>query len=145
MPFANESNIHTLITTKNGEFSTEPIKLSAFSDEESLAYLKHFFPYETIESQIKLAEHYAGCPVSLALAVDYIKRHPAMTINGYLRKYNTEVKSASALDDELPCIYITQGNRSQGRSSSIGSQKEHFKENLRLLVNVRSVLLYVLL
>lgn len=101
MPFANESNIHSLITTKNGEFSTDPIKITAFSNEESLAYLKHFFPYETIESQIKLAEHYAGCPVSLALAVDYIKRHPAMTINGYLRQYNTETKSASALDDEL--------------------------------------------
>lgn len=100
IPFTHDNNVHTLITTKNGGFATELIKIPAFSVEDSLAYLNHFFPYEAIEPKVQLADHFAGCPASLALAIDYIKRHPAMTIDGYLRQYNTEVNSSPLLDEE---------------------------------------------
>lgn len=100
VPFTHENNVHTLVTTKNGEFSTKAIKVPAFSAEDSLAYLNHFFSYETIESKVKLADHFAGCPVSLALAIDYIKRHPGMTIDAYLKQYDIEVISSSLLDEE---------------------------------------------
>ncbi len=90
IPFSHEKSIHILITTQNANFSAEAIQVNPFKREESLAYIQLFLPYELPEEKDKLASHLADCPTSIALAVDYIKNYPGMTIETYIRKHNTE-------------------------------------------------------
>ena len=97
IPFTHENNVHSIITTKNANFSAASIRLNAFSDQESLVYIDRFLPDETKDSKLKLSSYFAGCPISIALAIDYIKNHPGMSIEDYLKKYDIEAGSSPQL------------------------------------------------
>lgn len=90
IPFSHEKNIHILITTKNANFSDHAIRVKAFLRHESIRYIGLFLPSEQKTAQDALANRLADCPVSIALAVDYIKNYPGMTIEAYLVRYKSE-------------------------------------------------------
>lgn len=90
IPFSHEKNVHVLITTKNANFSEIILQIKPFKREESISYTHRFFPEEVREAKDKLASHMADYPAFIALAVEYIKNYPGMTIEDYIHKYNTE-------------------------------------------------------
>lgn len=97
IPFTHENNVHSIITTKNANLSASSIRINAFSDQESLGYIDRFLPDETKDTKLNLSHHFAGCPISIALAIDYIKNHPEMSIKGYLKKHDIEASSSPQL------------------------------------------------
>lgn len=105
IPFTHENNIHTIITTRNSNFSEPVIQINAFSSEESIQYIGRFLPKEENNFKIKLALHLASCPTSIALAIDFIKSYPGMTIEKYISRYdniaNTTPINAQDAADKL--------------------------------------------
>lgn len=86
--FSHDKNIHTLITSKNGNFSETGIKIKPFSRENSLGYMELLLPEEPQSAKNLLAECLHDCPAALAQSIDYIKNYPGMTIEQYLKKHN---------------------------------------------------------
>ena len=52
-----------------------------------MQYIHIFLPHESPHAKELLANHLSDCPVALALAVDYIKNYPGMTIERYIAQY----------------------------------------------------------
>jgi tetratricopeptide (TPR) repeat protein len=96
VPFTHEMGIHTIVTTKNANFSDKALRLKPFHRSESIAYISQFLPDDE-ESKSNLARRLGDCPSSLAIAIDYIKNYPGMTIESYLEKHNTEAEFSSEL------------------------------------------------
>jgi len=88
IPFSHDKNIHTIVTTKNGNFSTQATQIKPFDRTDSLHYINLFLSHESEKSKNELAERFGDCPAALALSIDYIKSYPAMTIDQYLFKHN---------------------------------------------------------
>lgn len=85
--FSHEQAIHTLITTKNAVFSEKSFQIQPFQRKDSIQYIHNFLPNESQKSQELLATHLSDCPIALALAVDYIKHYPGMTIERYINQH----------------------------------------------------------
>lgn len=86
--FSHENNIHTLVTSKNGNISESLIKIKPFSLENSVSYLDKFLPKESYESKVELAERLGNCPAAISQSIDYIKNYPGMTIKKYLELHS---------------------------------------------------------
>lgn len=84
-----EPSVHAIVTTRNTNFSVAPLILPPFQRQESLTYIHQFFPQETRQDVEELAERLNNHHFSLAVAVNYIKNCPGMTIAFYLQKHNT--------------------------------------------------------
>ncbi len=95
--FSHTNTIHTLVTTKNGNFSADAISIKAFKRKDSIAYLTLFLLHEPEASKDKLSESLNDCPAALSLAIDYIKGYPGMTIERYLEKHQSNKRSLPAL------------------------------------------------
>ncbi len=83
-----QPGIHAIVTTRNTNFSVAPLILSPFQRQESLTYIHQFFPQEARQYVEELAARLNNHPLSLAVAVNYIKNCPDMTIAFYLQKHN---------------------------------------------------------
>ncbi|MBX9805726.1 MAG: hypothetical protein K2Y18_08255 [Alphaproteobacteria bacterium] len=88
--FSHDKTIHTLITTKNGNFSSNSLQIKPFPRSDSLKYINLFLPNDPDSSKYKLADHLGDCPAALAIAIDYIKSYPSMTIERYLSKHTRQ-------------------------------------------------------
>lgn len=120
--FSHENNIHTLVTSKNGNFSESPIKIKPFSLENSISYLDNFLPKESHELKVQLAERLGNCPAAISQSIDYIKNYPGMTIKKYLElhsakktallpRYISSKKLGGSMDEyEKDLIAATQMN-----------------------------------
>ena len=106
--FSHDKNIHTLITTKNGNFSSDTVQIRPFNRSNSLAYIDLFLSQESLASKNQLAHRLDDCPAALALSIEYIKSYPGMTIDKYLLKHGqqklslptgSERKLGSTMDD----------------------------------------------
>ena len=93
IPFSHGKNVHVLITTKNANFSMDGIAVRGFLRKESIVYINRFLPHENKKAQYRLASYFADCPSSLAIALDYIRSYPGMTINMYIEKHGAEAGS----------------------------------------------------
>ena len=96
--FSHDKTIHTLVTTKNGNFSSHTIQIKPFKRKDSLKYINLFLRDDLNSSKSQLAEHLNDCPAALAMAIDYIKSYPGMTIEQYLSKHKAQKLSPSFLD-----------------------------------------------
>lgn len=88
--FSHDKTIHTLVTTRNGNFSTHPISIKPFRREDSLKYINLFLNDELSDTKNQLAEHMGDCPAALAIAIDYIKSYPGMDIMQYLESHKAQ-------------------------------------------------------
>jgi tetratricopeptide (TPR) repeat protein len=135
--FSHDKNIHTLITSKNGNFSEAGIKIKPFSRENSLAYMNLLLPEESQSSKDLLADCLDDCPAAIAQSIDYIKNYPGMTIGEYLKKHkeskisillakNTHKKLGSSVDEyETDLLAATKIN--------ISDLREHSEDAFQLL------------
>ena len=85
--FSHKNMIHTLVTTKNATFSEKFLQIQPFKRTESIQYIQIFLARESQKAKELLANHLSDCPIALALAVDYIKYYPGMTIERYIVEY----------------------------------------------------------
>lgn len=91
--FSHNKTIHTLITTKNGNFSNNALQMKPFRRKDSLKYINLFLPNNLDSAKSQLARHLGDCPAALAMAIDYIKSYPGMTIEHYLSKHASQKMS----------------------------------------------------
>lgn len=85
--FSHKNTIHTLVTTKNATFSEKFLQIKPFKRKDSVQYIHIFLAHEPQNAKDLLANQLSDCPVALALAVDYIKHYPGMTIERYIAQY----------------------------------------------------------
>ncbi len=117
--FSHDKNIHTLITTKNGHFSSETIPVRPFRRENSLKYITSFLPHEPEVFKKELAQRLGDCPAALALSIEYIKSYPGMTIQKYLFKH-AQQKSL------MP----------QGTGKKLGSSVDEYEKDLTTAIKM---------
>lgn len=94
--YSHENNIHTLITTKNGNFSSHALQTRPFKRANSIEYINLFLPNESEKSKDLLANRLDDCPAALAVSVEYIKNYPGMTIDTYLLRHKEQKFSPPA-------------------------------------------------
>ncbi len=128
--FSHEKTIHTLVTTKNANFSQNFIQIKPFKRKTSIEYINIFLPGESQKSKSLLASHLSDCPAALALSINYIKGYPGMSIERYLRRHKEakvsllpqnerERKLGSSIDDyETDLIAAIQMNMTELRKNS---------------------------
>ena len=85
--YSHQNNIHTIVTTKNSNFSTKSLHIKPFKRDESLQFIRLSLNNETDDAQDHLASQLNDCPVALAVSVDYIKNYPGMNIIKYIKSY----------------------------------------------------------
>ena len=119
--FSHNKTIHTLITTKNGNFSTYAIQIKPFPRVDSLEYINLFLPHDSESVKDELAEYLGDCPAALAVSIDYIKSYPGMNIEQYLSKY-------MAHKSNLPSSAMT--------SKMLGSSIDRYETNLLIAIQL---------
>lgn len=92
-PLFSLNNVDILITTKNKNISEKTLSVKKFKAHESIDYIKKFLPQESIGSAKELADYFGGSPSALAIATDYIKNYPGMTVQAYLSKHKKSKKA----------------------------------------------------
>ena len=149
--FSHNKNIHTLITSKNGNFSETGIKIKPFSRENSVTYIDFLLPEESQSAKNLLAESLNDCPAALAQSIDYIKNHPGMTIEHYLKKHkeskiallsikNPSKKLGSSVDEyQTDLMAATKINMLELRKKSedafqlLGFLSLHYRDEIPLV------------
>lgn len=119
--FSHTNTIHTLITTKNGNFSTHTIQIKPFPRADSLKYINLFLPNDSEIVKDQLAEHLGDCPAALAVSIDYIKSYPGMNIEQYLSKYKAHKST-------LPSSTLA--------SKMLGSSIDRYETNLLIAIQM---------
>lgn len=114
-----EASVHTIVTTRNINFSVTPLILPPFQRQESLAYIHQFFPQETQQDVEKLPERLNDHPLSLAVSVNYIKNCPGITIASYLQKHDTVQGISREIMQEA----------AQRFGSPLGTAKDGYEKN----------------
>ena len=82
---------HILFTTQNANFAEKVIPVGSFERKESHAFLKNIFPDTSSQELDSFATHLHDNPSSLALASEYIRQYPGMTIHDYVTKHTNTV------------------------------------------------------
>jgi len=80
-------NSHLIFTTQNANFSEEITPVTSFKRTESQEFLHSIFPDSDLEDLNSLAGHLHDNPSSLALASEYIRQYPGLTIDEYVKKH----------------------------------------------------------
>lgn len=106
--FSHDKTVHTLITTKNGNFASNALHINPFKREDSLEYINLFLASEPDDKKDQLAKHFGDCPAALAISIDYIRSNPGMTIEHYLARHKAQKRY-------LPSLSLA----SQGLGSSV--------------------------
>jgi tetratricopeptide (TPR) repeat protein len=78
-----------LITTRNSTLSFHSLHIGPFLRGESLHYVDSFFKEEPGEAKEALVQKFKDCPISLALALDYMISSPGVDIASYLEIHRT--------------------------------------------------------
>jgi len=112
--FSHRNTIHTLITTKNATFSEKTLQIQPFKRKESIQYIGIFLTHEPQEAKDLLANHLSDCPVALAIAVDYIKHYPGMTIERYIAQYKQTQEKEKLLPSLTPTMEEKLGGSTDG-------------------------------
>lgn len=85
--FSHKRSVDTIVTSKNAIFAVDTISINPFDREESIQYINQFLNTEALSAKNELAEKLRDWPAAIAVAIDYIKGYPGMTINQYLKKH----------------------------------------------------------
>jgi len=123
--FSHKHTIHTLVTSKNATFSERYLQIQPFHRRDSVQYIHIFLPHESQKTKELLANHLNDCPVALALAVDYIKHYPGMTIERYIAQYRETQEK-----EKIP-LYLTHES-----DKKLGGSTDGYEKNLLIAIQM---------
>jgi tetratricopeptide (TPR) repeat protein len=83
-----QSPVHILLTSRVDSGYKSLLKLSNFSHQESLAFLKNLLPRREISEIELLAKELNHYPLSLGQSAMYLRHHSFITVKEYLSLYN---------------------------------------------------------
>lgn len=123
--FSHKNTIHTLVTTKNAAFSERSLQIQPFKRGESIKYIHIFLPHEPQKTKEVLANHLGDCPVALAVAVDYIKNYPGMSIDRYIVRYRDAQMRESRPSSLMPTT-----------SKKMGGSMDDYEKDLLIAIKM---------